>query len=118
MIPTIQESLRSLLVTGRYRGYKQAVIALQIIVENEDAIYSVNENIYLEVARRCGCNPKCIERNIRTIIYRIWRINKDRLRAMAGYPLIAPPTVSEFLDIVANHIRRLNPSEEPSPSDR
>jgi hypothetical protein len=37
---------------------------------------------------------------------------------MAGYPLIAPPTVSEFLDIVANHIRRLNPSEEPSPSDR
>ncbi len=102
----IDEALRSLAIAGCYRGYRQTVMALKLILQDEDRLYAVVEKVYNKVADQCGCNPHCVERNIRTIIIRAWRQQPQRLQKMARYELTSEPTASEFLDILANHVRR------------
>lgn len=113
MNTTIQDTLRSIGIHGRYRGHRQAAVALQLMLQDQSGEYDITEVLFAEVARICQGNPDCIERNIRTVIFRAWRTNRKRLIEIAGYQLIAPPTVSEFLDILANHIRR---QTEPHPA--
>ena len=55
---------------------------------------------------RCGCSWAAVERNIRTTVQRVWRINPQGLIKMAGYPLAEPPTASDFIEIVAHYLRR------------
>lgn len=115
MQTTIQDTLRSIGIHGRYRGHRQASVALQLMLQDQSEKYDIAESLFADVARICQCNPDCIERNIRTVIFRAWRTNRKRLLEIAGYQLIAPPTVSEFLDILANHIRRqLQPKPVPA----
>ncbi len=47
-----------------------------------------------------------VERNIRTIILRAWRVNRKGLQELAGYPLEGPPPVSDFLQILVSYLRR------------
>ena len=87
-------------------------------MENEDRLEAVTKEIYREVAKRCGCNWSAVERNIRTVVQRAWRINRPLLIRMAGYPLEVPPTASEFIAIVANYIQRTSPKQDdPAPAD-
>lgn len=102
----IQDILRKLGVTCNYRGYKNTVIAVNLIVNNMDRLEAVTKEVYYEVARQCGCKWSSVERNIRTVVQRVWRINPKMLIEMAGYPMTEPPTVSEFLEIISNYIMR------------
>ncbi len=109
----IDETLRSLAIAGYYRGYRQTVIALKLILQDEDCLYSVSEKVYAEVAAQCGCNHHCVERNLRTVIARAWHQHPERLQKMARYKLTAEPTASEFLDILASHVRRQLNQDQP-----
>jgi hypothetical protein len=105
MIETIYQLLHYLSITGNYRGFKQTVVALKLILENEDWLLNIGE-LCREVARILGC-PECtVERNIRTVINRVWRNCPKRLIEIAGFHMYAPPNVSEFLAILSNHVRR------------
>ena len=105
MQTTIQDTLRSIGIHGRYRGHRQAAVALQLMLHDHSGTYDITDALFAEVAQFCQCNQNCIERNIRTVIFRAWRTNRKRLIEIAGYDMAAPPTVSEFLDILANFIR-------------
>ena len=50
--------------------------------------------------------PLTVERNLRTVVSRAWQVNPDLLCRMAGYPLTAAPTASEFIEIIASYIIR------------
>lgn len=102
----IYNHLHQLGITGNYIGHKQASIAVQLALEDENRLQSITHEIYEVVAERCGCNVKSVERNIRTVIFRAWRTNREQLIQMAGFPLTAAPTVSQFIDILATHILR------------
>lgn len=109
----IIETLRSLSITGYYRGYRQAIIAIKLILQDEERLYAVVEKVYSEVAAQCGCNIHCVERNLRTIIARAWRQHPERLQKMARYKMTGEPSASEFLDILANHVRRRIAQDKP-----
>ncbi|MBQ7095818.1 MAG: hypothetical protein IJN80_05165 [Clostridia bacterium] len=105
MTNTIYQLLHHLSATGNYRGFKLTVIALRLVLQDEDWLLQITE-LCREVARIAGC-PECtVERNIRTLINRVWKNCSKRLIEIAGFHMYAPPNVSEFLDILANHIRR------------
>lgn len=106
----IQDILRKLGITCNYRGYKNTVLAVNLIVSNMDRLEAVTKEVYYEVARQCGCKWSSVERNIRTVVQRVWRINPKMLIDMAGYPMTEPPTVSEFLEIISNYIVRTEDS--------
>lgn len=106
MTALIQDALHSLGITRNYRGFEYAMTAILLVLENARCLESVVSAIYFQVASAYGRSWVSIERNIRTIIQRAWAINPERLIQMAGYPLDGPPTVSEFIDIVATYVLR------------
>ena len=105
---TVQDTLRSLGVSRKYHGFRLTVMAIELVLDNEDRLEAVTKEIYWEIANLCGCNRNSVERNIRTVVQRVWRINPSLLIQMAGYPMDSPPTVSEFIEVVSNYIRRSN----------
>lgn len=102
----VSDALMSLSVTGKYRGYTYAITACELIAEDERILCSVMDKVYPKVAEIIGCNEFCVERNIRTIIFRAWDKRCDRLKEIAGYPLSAPPSVSEFLAILTHYAKK------------
>ena len=102
----IKETLRSLGITTNYYGFHRTLSAVELVLENNDRLQAVTREIYWTVAERCGCKRAAVERNIRTVVQRAWRINPQRLIRIAGYPLSEAPTASEFIEIVANYVER------------
>lgn len=102
----IHDILRSLGITRNYRGYTYIVYAVELVLENENRLNAITKEVYWEVARRYGCEWSAVERNFRTIVKRAWSVNPERLIEIAGYPLAGPPTASEFIEIISNHIQR------------
>lgn len=102
----INNALRRLGITANYRGHRQLAIAVQLVLEDEDRLYAVQQEIYRPVAEIVQSNPGSVERNIRTVIARVWNQNRAQLNAFAGYEMTEPPKPSEFIDIIANRVRR------------
>lgn len=101
----IIQALRSLGITANVRGYKILCIAVALAVEDEDRLLDVQRQIYNPTAEALQCNPQTIERNIRTVIERMWRSNKQRYFDLYGLKSSKPPTASEFIDTLAYGIR-------------
>ena len=78
---TIQDTLRSFGITRCYKGFQYAAYAIQLAVA-------------------------AVERSIRTVVDRAWKIDSRLLREIAGYNLDRIPTASEFIEIMATHILR------------
>lgn len=102
----IQNILRSFGITQRYKGFKYAEYALLLATEDNSRLDELTKNIYMPTGRYFGCSVANIERNIRTIIRRAWKVDRNRIRRMAGYPLDGAPSVSEFIEIVSSYILR------------
>ncbi len=102
----IRDEFHCLGITKRYHGYRQALLAIELAVEDDMRLLCVVEQIYGAVAAECGCSACCVERNIRTISHKAWKNNPHHLREISGYPLYASPTVSEFISIMTAHVQR------------
>lgn len=105
-ISRIHDALQTLGVTATYKGRKQAALAIQLALEDEDRLERVTKDIYWTVADTVGCERPDIERNLRTVSHRAWNVNRAYLQTMARYELPAAPSASEFISIVATYLRR------------
>ena len=101
---TIQKTLRALGITRNYDSYRLSLAAVQLAVEDEDRLRLVTKEIYRPVSILCCCPLANVERNIRTVIFRAWKVNRPLLSQLAGFPLEAPPAVSHFIEMLANHL--------------
>ena len=101
---TIQKTLRALGITSNYDGYRLILAAEQLAVEDEDRLRLITKEIYRPVSILCCCPLANVERNIRTVIFRAWKVNRPLLSQLAGFPLEAPPAVSHFIEMLANHL--------------
>lgn len=106
MTRRIHDTLHILGITHNYRGYRHVEMAILLALEDEDRLESVVKEIYMAVADQCGCNWNSVERNIRTLVQRAWKINAKKIMEMARYPMTVSPKASEFIEIVTNYIRR------------
>ncbi len=111
---TIQETLRLLGITRCYKGFRHTEFSVALAVSEEERLEAVTKEIYMETASHFGCSWTAVERNIRTAVARAWRVNRPLL-CVIGYPLDCPPTASEFIEIIASYIMRLN---QPQPDLR
>ena len=102
----IREVLRPLGITRNYRGYPQMILAVTLVLEDEMRLTEVKKQIYAAVAKQIHSKPENVERNLRTTISRAWRTNRPLLEQMAKFQMLAPPSTSQFLDILATYIQR------------
>ena len=103
---TIRDTLRSLGITRCYKGYRHTAYAIRLAVEDEDRLEAVTKAIYMEIASHFDCQWTAVERNIRTAVARAWKVNRQLLCEMVGYPLACTPTASEFIEIVSSYVIR------------
>ena len=102
----ISETLRTLGITPCYRGFSSAVYAIFLVIEDESRLDNAMRDIYATTALKLNTDARNVERNIRTIIQRAWQVDKVRLSEIAGYKLDGPPSVAQFVEIIASYIRR------------
>lgn len=102
----ICDELQALSITANYTGRRQTAMAIELALQDEDRLSNVTKEIYWVVADSIGCKRCDIERNIRTVSHRAWKEGRQRLIEIARYDLHAAPTASEFISILASHIRR------------
>ena len=69
-------------------------------------LLKVGEYIYDPIAKKYNCNTATGERNIRTVILRIWKNNKGQVEKIMGAKFATVPTVSEFIDNLAYYISK------------
>lgn len=100
----VRKTLAKLGVVSSYKGHDQIELALRLVMEEGYTLSSVMK-VYEEVGRRTGASAASVERNIRTIINRVY-MDSDRLEAMAEYPLFFKPKPAEFLSILCNYIQQ------------
>lgn len=111
----IQETLRALGITRCYKGFKQIEFSVALAVSEEDRLEAVTKEIYMVTASHFNCKWTSVERNIRTAVARVWRIDRALLREMAGYPLPCSPTASEFIEIITSYILRSDQPQQDLP---
>ena len=105
----IARELRRLSIPGRLRGFSYLTYMLDRVIPDQNQLYLVTKGLYPDTGRHFGVSAGSVERNVRTAIFNGWkRGGQAALEEMACHPLAKPPTISEFLDIVASHIRHTN----------
>lgn len=106
---TIIGDLRQMGIGRQYLGYNLAIKAVRMVVLDEDRLLCIKQGVYIPLARQHQCDWRAVERNIRTIIHRAWHVNHAYMSELAGYPIRQEPTVTEFLDMLSDHILRGKP---------
>jgi len=101
----IYEVLHPFGTLRNYRGFKQLMAAIKIILRDASRLEYIM-SVYIDVAAQCGCHYLAVERNLRTIIKRMWQRNPGYMVVLAGNPLKKCPTVSQFLDIITLYIQK------------
>ena len=75
----IHDTMRNLGITRNYRGYYQLFVCVELALEDENRMMNITNEIYRPAAKFLNCNYFSIERNIRTVINRVWRTNQKLL---------------------------------------
>lgn len=104
-----EELLRWMGVTRIYRGFRDTVWAVCLAVEDENRLNAVTKEIYAATAEHYKMGDKGyrkVERNIRTVVQRVWERQPERLDQLAGFSLDKRPAVSEVIALLANYIVR------------
>ena len=107
---SIYELLFRLGVTANYTGFFYTAYAVELCVEQPDRLLLVTKWLYPEVAKQYHTNWKAVERNIRTIVGVVWKLNQELLVELARRPLEKRPCTSQFLAILSSYL--INRKEE------
>lgn len=102
----IEKALCPFGITPKYRSCIQIVTAVEEAVRMIREDGTLSPGLYATVAERCGCSANAVERNIRTLSQRAWKVNGKLVSDTAGYPLYVAPTATEFVEMLANKVLR------------
>ena len=103
----VNEEVRRLGITGNLRGFYYLVLAIEETVPDPFRIQLITKDLFVDIARYYDVSPASVDRSVRTAINICWtRGGKEALNQLACCQLAKRPSPSEFIDIVADHIRR------------
>ena len=104
----INELLQELGVTANYMGYYHSSYAVSLAVRDREYLLSVTKSLYPEVARHYNTSATAVERNIRTVVSYVWNHSQGTLMEIARCRLSDKPTASQFIAILAAHLKDLH----------
>ncbi len=109
---TISDFMLELGIPAHLRGYQFLRSAVEMCVEDMELVGSVTKLLYPDLAKLYQTTDTKIERAIRNAIEVSWeRGNCELFEELFGYcnsPEYTRPTNSEYIAVVADHIRLKN----------
>ena len=104
---TIYELIKSLGIKRTYLGYYYLATAIQLVLDKEERLLFIYKLLYQEIAEIYHTTPFCVERNIRTVKNLYWeKGDHSLLNQIAGCCIYENPCNSDFIDILACHIKK------------
>lgn len=97
-------TLRLLGITPLYKGFWQLLYIILLTAEDNFYAYTAKD-LYMEVGTYFNCTWQGVERNIRTLARRAWKINPTFLCELARCSLQSAPSAAFFLAILYGAIR-------------
>lgn len=96
-------------VPAHIRGYHYMREAIMMSVNNIDVLNYITKELYPSIAKQCNTTPSRVERAIRHGIEVAWTRGKvDAIDRLFGYTVNnhkGKPTNSEFIALIADHLR-------------
>lgn len=100
-IGQLHEILLSIGIPPNIRGYSYITYAMELIIRNPEAMYSVTKGLYIDVAKKFGTKPASVERSIRFAIGSAWKYGDqqmiDQIFSNCLRPYQKAPSNSVFL---------------------
>lgn len=94
-----EKLLRKCGFSARYLGYYMLLACILIAAEDESRLLNMT-SIYRDAARMHCTATSSVERNIRTVISRVWdNGGQKELERLCGCRLYQKPTVGEVIEI-------------------
>lgn len=105
----VTEHIHDIGVPAHIKGYQYLRTAIMMVIKDPSVIEFITKILYPSIAKKFQTTPSKVERAIRHAITVAWsRGNVELLNELFGYTVSAEkgkPTNSEFIALVADHIR-------------
>lgn len=93
-------------VNRSYRGFEIALEAA-FLLRRDESLKECMKRVYIDAAIRNRTSKENVERNIRTLIQTVWIYgDREELEEMAGRKLEKPPTCQEFIEMLADCMKK------------
>ena len=103
----INEDLRRLGIAGNLRGFYYLVLAIEETIPNPFRIQLITKDLYVDIARYYQVTPASVERAVRVAVNICWvRGERETLDQIACRHLTERPSPAQFIDLLADYIRR------------
>lgn len=99
-------TLRPLGITRNMKAYRILCECLQLVLEREDRLESVQREIYEPLAQQHHSSWTAIQSALRRAAHCAWDTNPGYLQELAGYPLDGCPSAVQFLEALYNAVAR------------
>lgn len=102
------ELLHKLGIQKMYKGCEYVISSMKYISGHESYFTPVSKVLYVEIAKQYNTSGICVEKNIRSLIKKIWSNpqNEILLGEIFGTNCIkTPPSNVEFLMFLYNHLK-------------
>ncbi len=101
----VKKLLRRLGSNSSYVGFEYIVYGVERTIHEPALLTYVCKGLYIEIAVHFHTSIECAERNIRTVVEKIWE-QGDRgvLNLVFGRELERKPKNSEFIDALAEYV--------------
>ena len=96
--------LYALGISANYNGFYCICDAVEIAVNNPQALTSVTKHIYLQIAKQRSTSWKAVERNIRSCVDIFWSSEPGKLQQLTGCSVHDKPTSAQFIAILTHYL--------------
>lgn len=96
--------LYALGVRANLRGFRYVSCAIALVLQNPERLARPSERIYPEVGRLYHAEPEDVMRDMRRLVFLIWKRSPEELEEMAGKPFPACPTTKQFLAFACRYL--------------
>lgn len=108
----VTQVLHRLGTCSNFHGFSYIVYAMELIRKDRDYLCYVTKSLYIDIAKEFATTPTCVEKNIRTIVNKIWEkseTNRAYIVEIFGELFFEQkPSNAEFLELLYAYVARCN----------
>lgn len=103
----ITQILHRLGICRNYSGFDYIVFAMNLIERDRDYLCYITKSLYIDIAKEFATTHTCVEKNIRTIVNKIWEkseVNEKYIIEIFGdFYMCQKPSNKEFLELLYDY---------------
>lgn len=105
----IRKILRSLGVNNSYVGFEFVAYGVELTIYEPTLLTYICKGLYIEIAIHFKTSINCVERNIRTVVEKIWEQgDREALNQIFNKELKRKPKNAEFFDALVEYVRNVD----------